>query len=227
MISDGMNSALIDFDQARCLLNVPDSTLERWVRQGKIPCCRIEGEVYFSRNDLHDWSREHDIPLVSSSSTVEDKRRNDDDLTAALTRGGVHQLHAVSLPELCERIVTLSAVVPLEMQTVLIDALLERENMATTAVGRGVAFPHPRQPERFHFTAPVVGLFHLDSPLSFQVDDDEPVFTVFALFTPQTRTHLRLMARLSQLLRQPGSLALLRSKPALAEVLAWSAGGRR
>jgi len=108
-----------------------------------------------------------------------------------------------------------------ETQTELVHALLEREAMAPTAVGRGVAFPHPRLPERFNFKEAVVGLFFLDPPLSFDAVDGDPIHLVFALFTPDTRTHLRLMSLLSQLLRQNNTTQFLNQKPSISELLDW------
>lgn len=84
----------------------------------------------------------------------------------------------------------------------VLDALLEREAAGSTGVGHGVAVPHARLEglERMH------GVFvRLEQPVAFEAVDDQPVDLLFALFAPKKAgaDHLRALARVSRLLRQP------------------------
>ena len=84
----------------------------------------------------------------------------------------------------------------------VLDALSEREQAGSTGVGHGVAAPHARLPglERMR------GVFvRLDQPVEFEAVDDQPVDLLFALFAPKDvgAEHLRALARVSRLLRQP------------------------
>ena len=63
-MSDVRELQLISFDKAAAILNVPGSTLSRWVRQGKIHCRRQMGKLVFSVTELQSWANEHDIHLV-------------------------------------------------------------------------------------------------------------------------------------------------------------------
>lgn len=83
-----------------------------------------------------------------------------------------------------------------------LDALLEREAAGSTGVGAGVAVPHARLDglDRMH------GVFvRLEQPVPFEAVDDQPVDLLFALFAPKAANsdHLRALARVSRLLRQP------------------------
>ena len=85
---------------------------------------------------------------------------------------------------------------------VILDALTERELHASTGVGHGVAVPHARMEglERMR------GVFvRLEQPVDFDSVDDQPVDLIFALFAPTEAgtEHLRALARVSRLLRQP------------------------
>lgn len=84
------------------------------------------------------------------------------------------------------------------------DALLHREMLGSTGVGRGVAVPHARLAGLDRMRAVFV---RLEQPVAFDSVDDQPVDLVFALFAPvDTRDsgsqHLRALARVSRLLRQ-------------------------
>jgi PTS system nitrogen regulatory IIA component len=89
-------------------------------------------------------------------------------------------------------------------------ALMEREALGPTGVGRGVAIPHARFPGVEH----VIGLFvRLEKPVDFESIDRQPVDLVFALFAPEAAgaEHLKALARVSRTLRSDAVCAKLRS----------------
>lgn len=89
------------------------------------------------------------------------------------------------------------------------EALLERERLGPTGMGRGVAIPHARLADLDR----IVGVFaRLARPIEFDAPDGEPVDLVFALFAPEDAgaNHLRALARISRSLRDPSICAKLR-----------------
>lgn len=91
----------------------------------------------------------------------------------------------------------------------IFDTLLERERLGTTGVGQGIAIPHGRLPgiDRIH------GLFaRLADPIEFDSIDDQPVDLVFLLLAPEGAgaDHLKALARVSRLLRNPTTCEKLR-----------------
>ncbi len=89
-------------------------------------------------------------------------------------------------------------------------ALLDREGLGPTGVGRGVAIPHAR----FEGVDHVVGLFvRLEKPVDFEAIDRQPVDLVFALLAPENAgaEHLKALARVSRTLRSESVCAKLRS----------------
>jgi len=84
----------------------------------------------------------------------------------------------------------------------ILDALAEREQAGSTGVGHGVAAPHAR----LDGLGRMRGVFvRLEQPVEFESVDDQPVDLIFALFAPTDAgtEHLRALARVSRLLRQP------------------------
>ena len=91
-----------------------------------------------------------------------------------------------------------------------VEALLERETLGPTGVGRGVALPHARVDGLDH----VVGVFVLlESPVDFSSVDRQPVDLAFALFAPREDgvEHLKALARVSRTLRDEGVCTKLRA----------------
>ncbi|MEM6728429.1 MAG: PTS sugar transporter subunit IIA [Pseudomonadota bacterium] len=91
-----------------------------------------------------------------------------------------------------------------------VEALLERENLGPTAVGKGVALPHARLPE----IERVIGAFvRLEKPLEFDAVDKQPVDLVFCLFAPEAAgvEHLKALALVARTLRNPQICERLRA----------------
>ncbi len=94
--------------------------------------------------------------------------------------------------------------------SLLQDALLEREDLGTTAMGGGTAIPHARIDGLEHVTGAFI---RLAEPIDFDASDRQPVDLVFALFAPKDDSshHLRALARISRVLRDPQTREKLRS----------------
>ena len=91
-----------------------------------------------------------------------------------------------------------------------LDALLERERLGPTGMGRGIAIPHAR----IDGLDTIVGVFaRLSKPVDFDAVDGEPVDLVFALFAPEDAgaNHLRALARVSRCLRDQSVTSKLRA----------------
>ena len=93
-------------------------------------------------------------------------------------------------------------------ERLVLDALIERERLGTTGIGRGVALPHTRLTTlRRIFCA-----FVRTKPVDFEAVDDKPVDLVFLLLVPEEAgaDHLKALARLSRLLRDESVATALR-----------------
>ena len=92
---------------------------------------------------------------------------------------------------------------------IIFETLLTREKLGSTGLGQGIAIPHGRLPN----ITRVYGLFaKLTTPIAYDSVDGEPVDLVFVLLSPNHAgaDHLTALARISRLLRAPGTMAKLR-----------------
>ena len=83
-----------------------------------------------------------------------------------------------------------------------LEGLIEREAAGSTGVGQGVAIPHARLSGVDRVRAVFV---RLETPVAFGAVDDKPVDLLVALFAPKDAdsSHLRALARVSRMMRQP------------------------
>src|SRR5215468_6822903 len=126
-----------------------------------------------------------------------------------------------ALQEVAIRAATLTG---LDQRTIY-ETLSQRERLGSTGVGRGIAIPHGRLT-----TLPrIVSVFaRLDEPIEFESLDGEPVDLIFLLLAPEHAgaDHLKALARISRLLREPSSIERLRAsqdRAAIYSVLTASA----
>ena len=92
----------------------------------------------------------------------------------------------------------------------LYNALLQRERLGSTGLGRGIAVPHVH----VRGLKRTLCLFaKLASPIEFDAPDRQPVDLVFLLLSPDHASgdHLKSLARISRLVRDTAAIERLRS----------------
>jgi len=97
-----------------------------------------------------------------------------------------------------------------QSERAILEILLQREKLGSTGVGNGVAIPHGKLAK----LNSVFGLFaRLERPVDFEALDGQPVDLVFLLLAPEGAgaDHLKALARVARLLRDPEVARKLRS----------------
>ncbi|WP_040618836.1 PTS IIA-like nitrogen regulatory protein PtsN [Rhodovulum sp. PH10] len=123
-----------------------------------------------------------------------------------------------ALQELAERAAELTG----RTEREILEVLMQRERLGSTAIGSGIAIPHGKLPK----LDKLFGLFaRLDRPIDFEALDGQPVDLVFLLLAPESAgaDHLKALARIARMLREPEITRMLRDshdREALYAVLA-------
>ncbi len=99
----------------------------------------------------------------------------------------------------------------------IVHAILEREQLGSTAVGHGVVLPHARLPG---LSSAIGGFARLTEPLDFDAVDEQPCDLVFMLLAPDGAgaEHLRALAKVARVMRQPKIRDALRQATAVETV---------
>ena len=108
-----------------------------------------------------------------------------------------------------QELATRAAKVTGQSERVIFETLIQREKLGSTGVGNGIAIPHGKLPKLEN----LVGLFaRLERPIDFEALDGQPVDLIFLLLAPEAAgaDHLKALARVARLLRQPEIVTRLR-----------------
>lgn len=199
-------------------LDLPKDTVERWVRQGKIPIQMKDGLCVFSRVTLNKWAQTHHFSLnLSETATpaddaVQENLSDDESLLSSMMRGGL----LVDVPGSDSETVFRYVVGQIpglsnEKKQELVERLLQREELVSTGIGKGIAVPHPRSPMPETISKPLVITSLLKNPIGFNAIDGQPVSVMFFLISPTTQSHLNLLSKLSFCLRDDAFITFLKA----------------
>jgi PTS system nitrogen regulatory IIA component len=208
--------------QAATYFGVDDQTVRRWIADKDLPVHRANERLHLNAIEVWEWAVEHGVPV--SRRLLEDARRTPDQappLSELLERGGIHRELAVG-----EKAAVLAGIVahlplPSEVDREFLLTVLEaREAMGSTGIGDGIAIPHVRNPILLHVKRPFVSLFLLDRPVDFEAIDGKPVHALFVVVATSVSVHLRTLAHLGHVLRDPTLRRLLADRAADASIVA-------
>jgi len=202
--------------EAAEFLGVPSRTLERWVRQGLLHGSS-SSTLRFGREQLERWARRQGITLAQRK---DERSQPPEDMLADALGRGAFQL-APALDTAADAIAL--AVRSLSLDTATKEALLrevqERERLATTALGQGIALPHPRRPPAHLIGKPLMSVVRSVQPLDWAAPDREPVDVVLMVAAPSVAEHLEMLSRISFALQIPHCLETLRAATSKEQVL--------
>jgi len=184
------------------LLNVSCKTIYRMIQHETIPCFRVGGQWRFDRREIVSWMED----TRAFAYKTDDERITADEesisISEFLGRGGIYLgISAATKDEaLRDSLERMKERIPdIDIKRLFV-SILERERLCPTAVGNGIALPHPasfRQFTRFSYIA----LCRLERPIPFGSMDNENVDTMFFIFPKSERRFLRIQAKLLRLLR--------------------------
>ena len=103
-----------------------------------------------------------------------------------------------------------AAVLAGQSEKAIFEILMQREKLGSTAIGNGIAIPHGKMAN----LSRLFGLFaRLDRPIDFEALDGQPVDLIFLLLAPEGAgaDHLKALARVARLLREPAVAHKLRA----------------
>jgi nitrogen PTS system EIIA component len=203
------------------LLKVSERKVYDWIKRGILRADRVNDQYRLHRSDLLERisSRELDIPaeiFASGSFSGTPAPR----LVDALRTGGIfYGLQGDDGPAVLRAIVNRLVLPASSDRESLVQLLIARETLGSTAIGEGIVIPHVRRPMLFNTSAPSISLCFLEKPIDFGAFDGQPIFAIFLMVNPTARMHLQLLSRLSFALHDSQFKAALAHRAAPKDIL--------
>ena len=164
-----MEDDILTIEEVAKYLRVSDRTVYDWAQKGEIPAGKIGTVWRFKKSEVEKWVNER---LSSSSNTkktddaVQVKNILSPDRVVFITQSAKRD----ALTELAN---VLADAPQVKRGDELLSEILKREELMSTAVGRGIAIPHVRLSS---VTDLVMAVGVCRTPISdFQTVDDKPV----------------------------------------------------
>lgn len=217
-----MEDRLMTVKQVAGYLNVNERTVLKLIADGALPGMKVGNQWRFRKAMIDVWL--DDQMLGVTPRYVESPRGGSPQRMLALA-SCFQPVHVI--PELQGKTKT-SVIVELaglaqrlglvRDETWFVGALIQRENVMPSAMGNGLAFLHTlrRSPEQV--VKPFLVLGRSREGLDFDALDARPVHLFFLLGLKYDELHLPWLAKLVQMLAQPGAVQSLLDAPDAAAI---------
>ncbi len=205
-----MSHEILSLKQAADHIQVDANELKHVAQRGEIDATVRGGEWYFEHAALDEWAQRHLLSssrkaLASHHRALEDKRRRErkpclgvgalmreeaiDLAIAAKAKAGIIR----DMTDLADR----SGLV--YDPDALFKELLSREEAASTAIGAGAAFLHPRYHDPYIFEESFVAYGRSTRPIFFGAPDGAGTRHFFLICSTDHEQHLHMLSRLAVL----------------------------
>jgi len=190
---------LMKTSEVAALLDTEESAVLKWIKKDKLPAALVKGSYRINRVDLLEWATEHGIKVPPELFEAAQADLKLPALSEALEAGGVHcGVPGEDKLSVLRNVVNLLQLPPQMDPEFLLQVLLAREALGTTAVGDGIAIPHVRNPILLqNKPSPAISLCFLEHPIDFGALDGKPVRILFMVTSPTVKVHLHLLSRLA------------------------------
>lgn len=141
------------------------------------------------------------------------------DLVTLLERGGV--FYNISGTSVHEVLSDMTATVPVPESieaAALLKAITEREELMPTAIGNGIALPHPRSPLITDPKEQRISICFLEQAVDWNALDSVPVRILILIISASPKLHLGTLSKLSFLCRQESFRSLLENRSSREEL---------
>ncbi len=202
-------------------LQMAEAAIEELARRGEIPCERQGGRLSFRHNAIDEWASRR--LLAASEEKLSDFHRRSTAKYHDLSSEAAI-IPALVKPEWIEPALTCRSkpsvirdMVELADRTgllcyrdELLESLIEREKLCSTALSGGLALLHPRNHEPYMFEDSFVVIGKTVADVPFGSPDRSTTDVFFLICCQDDRIHLHVLARLCMMCHRTSLLLELR-----------------
>ncbi len=207
----GSDAQLLTIHELAVYLHLDEVTVNKLVAAGKIPAIQLERQWRFKREAIDEWIEQQLVGDDESFTDVPDGMQLP--LEDLLPDKAIIPVLRAKTPisvieELAGRAYTNGW---LADKPWFVGAVVERESLSSTAMEGGVAFLHTRAKDKGKIARPFLIVGRSWEGISFGAADGNPTYLFFLMGLKYDRLHLPILGRLARALRNPATIAKLRS----------------
>jgi PTS system nitrogen regulatory IIA component len=204
-------------------LQLSQRSIYRLLERGELPATKIGGQWRFRKAAIDEWIDLHMGQLAPEELREVGRggRGNDVRLGALIAEANaLIRLAAGDRAAVVREFVAHIAFPEPVDPVLLVERILERENLCSTALPDGVALLHtPRTTPRVLKLHDLVALGRIERPIAFGALDGSLTDTLVLLLARDERHHLALLAKMARLCREPDVLRGLRTLPTAPAII--------
>lgn len=193
--------------------------IEKLVQRGRIPGRKVGGEWQFHQVEITRWLEREMREYTDSQLAAVEESQESTEADAEVPVSSLLRPETVQVPlEARTKRSVLESLVEVAGRTwqvwepaTVLEAVRQREEAYSTAFESGVAIPHPRDPLPDALEQSIIAYGRTLSPVPFGGRQGGLTDIFFLVLCRDARTHLRVLARLGRMIRQPEFLSELRA----------------
>ena len=195
--------------------------IEKLVNRGRIPGHKRNGVWTFQATEVTQWLEQEMRTFSDPELSAIETSQASPELNPEIPVTSLLKPETIQVPlegrtrrSILEEMVEVAGrTYQLWEPATVLKAILEREELMSTAFDFGVAMPHPRQTLIDAIGESVVAFGRTQSPIPFGAANNSMTDMFFLVICRDARTHLHVLARLGRMLQLPGFVAMLREAP--------------
>jgi excisionase family DNA binding protein len=207
----GSDAQLLTIHELAVYLHLDEATVNKLVASGKIPAIQLERQWRFKKAAIDDWIADQLVGDDENFVDVPDgmKLPLEDLLPDQAIIPNMRANTPISvIEELAARAFTNGW---LADKPWFVGAVVERESLSSTAMEGGVAFLHTRAKDKGKIARPFIIVGRSWEGIPFGAVDGGNTYLFFLLGLKYDKLHLPILGRLARALRNPATIAKLRS----------------
>ncbi|MEI7812102.1 MAG: PTS sugar transporter subunit IIA [Ignavibacteria bacterium] len=208
----------LSINDVSILLMLDKKEIEKLVKKKLIPSESIQNRTRFSKQAVIEWALLNNKP-INLSATEHFSEFQFETISPLLDEGSFFHDCDFTKGNYIKEMISLIDLEGDIDRGIIVELLSSREKLMSTAIGNGIALPHPRIPIILGHGKPLINFFILNNPLDLNAFDGEPVNTIILIVSQTINQHLYIIAHLSDLLCKEEFRSSLRDKKPVSEIL--------
>ncbi len=214
---------IMTLNEAAKYLKISEKSVIRMAQKGEIPVTKIASQWRFMKAVIDDWLISRmDISNQSNISDIISKNG----IRLPISRLIKTENILLNIKSGNKELILKQLIKPLIVTNQIKDEqnylklLLEREEIVSTAIGKGIAIPHIRNPKQYPITLPSIIIGVCRQGTDFHSYNGEKTYIFFLVCSDCEVVHLKIMAKIAYLTKNTSMLSKMKKAKNSNEVLA-------